>query len=70
MQDFDFCPNRIKFYPNFVQVCLKKFARGNGRIPSFYTTGIRECVKIKPTSYNKILSLSIVERMTAEFQRH
>jgi len=34
MQDFDFCPNLIKFYPNFAeiglnfaQIYLKKFAR-------------------------------------------
>jgi len=30
MQDFDFCPNQIKFYQNG----LKKFARGCGRTPA------------------------------------
>jgi len=38
MQDFDFCPNLIKFYqiyPNFAQICLKSLAMGRDRIPSF-----------------------------------
>jgi len=31
IQDFDFCPNLIKFspnLPNFTQICLKTFTRG------------------------------------------
>jgi len=40
MQDFDFCPKRIKYqiYPNFTQIGLKKFAGECGRILSSYAT--------------------------------